>query len=364
MRRLATVVAFLVLSACGRDESTPPVEAQPLPETDNAGVETVLGPREPGPTQRAIQARGRLNCGIHQGLAGFALADNRGRWQGFDVDFCRAIAAAVLGDANAVRFVPLSARDQFEALRRGRVDVLVRGTPAGVANDAREGADVAAYTYFDGQGFLAARGLNLTSAAELSGARICVEGGSAAALNVEDYFQRRGLTYEPVGFASESEARRSFSEGRCDAVAGQISQLAALRATLANPDAQVLLPDIIADTASGPMVSEDDPQWRDAVRWITHALILAELTRDNVAEQAESQGSDIEVRRLLGQSGALGNALGLRSDWALRAIGAVGNYGEVFDRNLGPRSVLRLTRGRNALWSATPSGLIYAPPAR
>lgn len=359
MKRLAALALVLAMAACERDATpTPSPSAQPK--------EPVLAPDRDSPTLAAVRARGRLRCGVNPGLAGFALPDNRGSWRGFDADFCRALAAAVLGDANRVIFVPLTNERRLAALKAGEVDVLARNTSWTFSRDAGEGVDFAGVSYFDGQGFLAPRSLNLQSAAELSGAKICVQSGSTSELNVADWFRARSLNYTLAAFPTEARAREAYQAEQCDVITSDISTLASARSLLNNPPAHVLLPEVISKEPLGPVVRQGDAGWTDIVRWTLNALILAEelgVTAKN-ATQLRKESADPQVRRLLGAEGGFGRMLGLSDDWALRAIKATGNYGEMFNRHLGPDSALRLERGQNALWNAEEPGLIYAPPMR
>jgi general L-amino acid transport system substrate-binding protein len=352
----------LMLSACGRGDgaTTPDVAADPAAQSQSAA------PDFASPTLAAVKRRGRLNCGVHEGLVGFAYTDNRGEWRGFDVDFCRALAAAVLGNANAVRFVPLATSQRFEALRSGRVDVLWRSTSWTLTREAREGVRFAGVNYYDGQGFLVRRSLELATAAELNGARVCVQRASTSELNVADWFRARGLEYTPVVAASEEAARAAYAREDCDAFSADISALAAARTTLSNPDQHAILPDVISKEPLGPVVKRGDEAWTSIVRWTLNSLILAEelgVTSGNADDLAQ-ESPNPTVRRLLGVEGDVGPTLGLRKDWARAAIKAEGNYGEIFARNLGPDSSLDLARGLNAQWNARPGGLIYALPIR
>jgi general L-amino acid transport system substrate-binding protein len=361
----AAMICGAVGACGGREEAPPPAapsKAAPPPAAP-AKAEAVT-PRKAGPTITAIKARGRLVCGVHEGLLGFAYLDNRGQWRGFDVDFCRATAAAVLGDAAAVRFVPTGLTARFEALQGGRVDVLWRSTSFTFGRDSR--MDFPAVNYYDGQGFLVRRSLDLASATELNGARVCVQAGSSSEGNLADFFRARGLNYTVVSHGTEEHARAAYAEEGCDAYTADISTLAAARTTLSNPGAHVILPEVISKEPLGPVVREGDDQWADVVRWTLAAMVLAEelgVTSKNVDEMRETATSP-EVRRLLGVEGDLGVAMGLTNDWAYRVIKHVGNYGEVFDRNVGVNSPLKLERGLNALWNAQPSGLMFAPPLR
>lgn len=359
---LITLLALAGLSAC--DRGAPP-EQRTSAET---GAEA-LAPRDEAtdsPTLTAIKRRGRLNCGVHQGLVGFAYTDNRGAWRGFDVDFCRATAAAVLGDPDAVRFVPLTAEQRFEALEDGRVDVLWRNTSWTMSRDVGGKLSFAGINYYDGQGFLVRRSLNLNSATELTGARICVQAGSTAELNAADYFRSRGIEVRAVVLSTEEATRQAYAREECDAFSADLSALAAARTTLSSPQQHVILPDVISKEPLGPVVRSGDERWTAVVRWTLNALMLAEelgVNSANVKAQS-ADASDPRIRRLLGAEGDFGPALGLSSTWARDAIAAGGNYGEIFDRNLGGQSPLDLARGLNSQWSARPGGLIYALPIR
>jgi general L-amino acid transport system substrate-binding protein len=356
------IVLALALAGCGRGDT--PVD--PVEGADPAAQNQIAAPDFASPTLAAIKRRGRLNCGVHEGLVGFAYTDNRGEWRGFDVDFCRALAAAVLGNANAVRFVPLTSPQRFEGLRSGRVDVLWRSTSWTLSREAREGVRFAGVNYYDGQGFLVRRSLDLATAAELNGARVCVQRGSTTELNVADWFRARSLEYTPVVAANEEAARAAYAREDCDALSADISALAAARTTMSNPEQHAILPDVISKEPLGPAVKRGDEAWTSIVRWTLNALILAEelgVTSDNADEMAEESPSPA-VRRLLGVEGDVGPMLGLRKDWAKAAIKAEGNYGEIFSRNVGTDSSLDLARGLNAQWNARPAGLIYALPIR
>lgn len=365
VRTIMSAAALCALSLTSCDRPAEDRTAETAVRTDAAksdAAERIAA----GPTLAAIKRRGRLTCGVHEGLVGFAYTDNRGRWRGFDVDFCRALAAAVLGDGNAVRFVPLNAEQRLPALRDGRIDVLWRNTSWTMSREAGEGYVFAGVNYYDGQGFLVRRSLNLSSAAELDGAKVCVQAGSTTRLNADDYFRARGITYTPVVTASEEAARRAYDREDCDAVSADISALAAARSTLSNPQLHAILPDVVSKEALGPVVRRGDEQWASVVRWTLNTVILAEelgVTQDNAADQAR-ESRDPRVRRLLGVEGDFGPMLTLRKDWALKAIQTTGNYGEIFERNIGPQSPLDLARGLNAQWNARPGGLIYGLPIR
>tara|TARA_R110002012_G_scaffold199129_4_gene368182 strand:+ start:77505 stop:78614 length:1110 start_codon:yes stop_codon:yes gene_type:complete len=364
IQRAITVAALgLAVVACGRGEKppedTPPITGAPTTRAQHG--ETITSA-----TLQAIKRRGRLNCGVHEGLVGFAFTDNRGQWRGFDADFCRGLAAAIFDDPNAVRFVPLAIGQRFEALESGRVDVLWRNTSWTMARDAGEGLSFAGVNYYDGQGFMVRRSLNLNSAVELKGARVCVQAGSTSELNAADYFRVRGIEYRPVVLPNEEAARAAYAREDCDALTADISALAAARTTLSSPEQHAILPDVISKEALGPVVRRGDEQWGSIVRWTLNALILAEelgVTQATVDARAQDS-RDPRVRRLLGVEGDFGPMLGLSKDWARNAISGVGNYGEIFNRNLGDDSALDLARGLNAQWNARPGGLIYALPIR
>jgi general L-amino acid transport system substrate-binding protein len=271
-----------------------------------------------------------------------------------------------LRQGDRVAFTPLSAADRFTALRKGRVDLLARNTTLTFGRDAGLGLDYGGISYFDGQGFLVRRSLALTSASELSGARVCVQAGSTTELNLVDYFRGKQLEYEPVVLPTADEARGTYARESCDAFAGDISALASARSLLPDPNSHVILPDVISKEPLGPAVRQGDARWTDIVRWTLHVMVLAEelgITSRNV-DTLRQTSTDPEVRRLLGLEGGLGRMLGLSDDWAYQIIKQVGNYGEVFDRNLGDDSPLKLGRGLNALWTADQPGLMYAPPLR
>lgn len=356
----ALVLGLSLLSACGprgADEQSA-VEASETPLADAGDTES--------PTLEAVRRRGALNCGVHEGLVGFAYTDNRGEWRGFDVDFCRATAAAIFGDPAKVRFVPLTADNRFEALSSGRVDVLWRNSSWTMQRDTEGRFVFAGINYYDGQGFMVRRALDLSSATELNGARVCVAAGSTSALNAEDYFRSRSLNYTPVVAPTEEEARQAYAREACDAFTADISALAAARTTLSNAQQHVILADVISKEPLGPVVRRGDEQWAAIVRWSLQGVILAEelgVTRDNVKVLAK-EATDPRVRRLVGLDGDSGSNLGLSKTWAVDAVASVGNYGEIFARNLGPDSPLDLARGLNAQWNARPGGLIYGLPIR
>lgn len=360
-------LAALVLAAFSLAGCNPPkaVEKAPAPAAKATAIAPGYTPAKSA-TLDAVRARGFVTCGIHPGLPGFALPDPRGAWRGFDVDICRAVAAATLGDAAKVRFTTINGQDRFSALRNGQIDILSRNTSMTFARAAGLGLSFPVTTYYDGQGFLAPRALGLNSAEELSGARICVQSGTASLGNLEDYFRVRGMKFRTVLVASEQQARQTYEDEGCDTFTADVSALAASRSLMSNPTAHVILPDVISKEPLGPVVRQADPVWTEIVRWSVHATLLGEELglSSSTVEQARETATDPETRRLLGLEGDLGALLGLKSDWAYQVIRQVGGYHEIFRRDLGGDSALRLDRGLNALWSAPAPGLMYAPPMR
>jgi len=314
-------------------------------------------------TLKQVKDRGILNCGSNTGLAGFGLPDAQGKWTGLDVDTCRAIAAAVLGDASKIKFVPLSAKDRFTALQSGEVDVLARNTTWTSSRDTQLGLNFAGVNYYDGQGFMVRKALKVNSALELNEASVCVQQGTTTELNLADYFRANNMKLKTVTFASSDEAIKAYDSGRCDAFTTDASGLYAERLRLANSADHIVLPEIISKEPLGPAVRHGDDQWFDVVKWTYFAMLNAEelgITSKNVDEMLKSNSPDI--KRLLGTEGNFGEQLGLSKDWALQIVKQVGNYGEVFDRNVGAGSPLKIDRGLNKLW--TKGGLQYAPPVR
>lgn len=315
-------------------------------------------------TLDTVRARGQLSCGVSQGLPGFSSPDAKGRWSGIDVDFCRAVAAAVLGDAAKVRFTPLSSKERFTALQSGEIDLLSRNSTWTQTRDAALGINFAGVIYYDGQGFMVRRSLGVKSARELDGAAVCVNAGTTTELNVADYFRTHGMKYTPVVFEKSDEVVAAYDAGRCDVYTTDQSGLYAQRLKLKDASAHVVLPEIISKEPLGPAVRQGDDKWFNIVRWTLFALIGAEelgVGRDNVAALAATTRNP-EIRRLLGSEGRAGVHLGLDPEWARRLIAAVGNYGEMFERHLGVNSRLGIARGLNRLW--TKGGLHYAPPIR
>lgn len=329
-----------------------------------AAVVTVLALSDAqATTLEDVRERGILNCGVNADLPGFSVADEGGNWSGFDVDYCRAVAAAIFGKADAVKFVPLDAAARFDALKNGEIDMLARNTTWTMTRDTSLGLTFAGISYFDGQGFMARKSLGIASALELSGATVCVRSGTTTELNLVDYFQRNNMSYTPVVFNTVSEVNSAYDSGRCDVYSADASALYSIRLTLTNPDDHIVLPQVISKEPLGPAVRQGDDQWFNIVKWVHFALLNAEelgISKGNVVVMADSENQD--VRRLLGIDGAFGEGIGLDTSWAANAIEAVGNYGEIFDRNIGAGSDLGYARGLNALW--VDGGLQYAPPIR
>ena len=310
-----------------------------------------------------VKQRNQLICGINPNLPGFGQPDKDGQFKGFNADICRALGAAILGDPAKVKFVPLTAPVRFQSLVSGEVDLLTHNSTWTMQRDTASGLHFTGFTFFDGQAFLAKKSGNLTSASELAGASVCTQQGSTSELNAADFFRAHRLKYELVSFASDDDAAKAFRDGRCDVLTSDASALASTRLKLSNPDDYVILPEVISKEPLGLVVRNGDDRWFDIVRWTMNALINAEelgITAANAEEQMKSPNP--EVKRLLGVEGKFGAGIGLSDDWALRAIMAAGNYGEIFDRNLGAGSPMKLPRGLNALW--TKGGILYAPPVR
>jgi general L-amino acid transport system substrate-binding protein len=320
---------------------------------------------EPGAAQtlKVVKERGQLSCGVSQGLPGFSAPDDKGNWTGLDVDICRALSAAIFDDTSKIKFVSLSAKDRFTALQSGEIDVLSRNTTWTLSRDTSLGANFTGVTYYDGQGFLVKKSLNVNSALELSNASVCVQTGTTTEQNLADYFKGNKMKYEVIAFTTADETVKAYESGRCDVFTSDVSQLYAERLKLANPADHVVLPEVISKEPLGPMVRHGDDQWLDVVKWTLFAMINAEemgVTQKNVDEMAKSDKPDL--KRAFGTDGNLGEQLGLTKDWFYRIIKAVGNYGEAFDRNVGAGSRLQIARGLNQLWSK--GGIQYAPPIR
>jgi general L-amino acid transport system substrate-binding protein len=314
-------------------------------------------------TLKKVQDRGALMCGVSQGLPGFSNTDDKGNWTGFDVDVCRAIAAAVFNDPAKVKFLPLSAKDRFIALQSGEIDVLARNSTWTSSRDSSLGITFTAVNYYDGQGFMVRKSLKVNSALELNGASVCAQTGTTSELNLADYFRANNMKYEITAFVTADETVKAYEAGRCDAFTTDVSQLYAEKLKLANPADHVILPEIISKEPLAPAVRRGDDQWLALVKWVQFAMLDAEelgISSKTVDEALKS--TQPEIKRLVGTEGVYGEQLGLTKDWVVRIVKQVGNYGEVFDRNVGTGSKLGITRGLNRLW--TKGGIQYAPPIR
>jgi general L-amino acid transport system substrate-binding protein len=332
-----------------------------------AGVGVALGlgvTAQAGPTLDKVKQAGQISCGVPTGIAGFAAPDSQGRWAGFDVDFCRALSAAIFGAADKVKYVPLTAQQRFTALQSGEVDVLSNNTTDTLQRDTALGLNFAPVVFYDGQGFMVAKKLGVKSAKELNGATVCVAPGTTTELNLADYSRGNKMEFKPVVIEKVDELYAAFFSGRCDVITGDASGLAAQRLGRAsNPDDYIVLPERISKEPLAPVVRHGDDEWNDVVRWVVYALIEAEekgVTQKNVDEMLKSD--DPNIKRMLGVTPGMGKALGLDEKWAYNEIKLVGNYGEIFDRTLGKDTELKFERGLNDLW--TRGGLMYAMPIR
>jgi len=316
-------------------------------------------------TMEDIKARDMLNCGVTTGLVGFAAPNAEGEWEGFDVAVCKAVAAAVLGDSSKVQYVPTTGKTRFTALASGEIDMLARNTTWTFSRDVDLKFEFVGINYYDGQGFMIPRDLGVSSATELDGATVCIQTGTTTELNLADFFRSNGISYEPVPIETNAEAQQQYLAGACDVYTTDASGLAATRATFENPGDHVVLPEIVSKEPLGPLVRHGDNDWGDVVRWTLNALIAAEelgVTSENVEELGAAPTNNPEINRLLGTEGNLGEMLGLPADWAKQAIMVSGNYGEIFEANIGESTAIGLARGLNAQW--TEGGLLYAPPFR
>ncbi|NIZ08249.1 amino acid ABC transporter substrate-binding protein [Pseudooceanicola sp. HF7] len=316
-------------------------------------------------TLEDVKARGTLNCGVSTGLVGFSAPDANGEWTGFDVALCRAVAAAVLGDQTAVEFVPTTGKTRFTALASGEIDMLARNTTWTFSRDVDLKFTFNGVNYYDGQGFMVPKALGVSSAKELDGATVCIQTGTTTELNLADFFRVNNMGYEPVPIETNAEAQQQFLAGACDVYTTDASGLAATRATFENPGDYAILPEIISKEPLGPLVRHGDDEWGDIVTWTLNALIAAEelgITSANVKDMSSAATDNPEINRLLGSEGNLGEMIGLNADWAVMAISAGGNYGEIFEKNIGENTPIGLARGLNALY--TDGGLLYTPPFR
>ena len=312
-----------------------------------------------------VKARGVLNCGVTTGVVGFASPDANGVWEGIDVSVCRAVAAAIFGDNDAVEFIPTTGKTRFTALAAGEIDMLARNTTWTLSRDVDLKFEFTGINYYDGQGFLVPRELGVSSATELDGATVCIQTGTTTELNLADYFRANGMSYEPVPVETNAEAQQQYIAGACDVFTTDASALASTRASFETPGDHILLPEIVSKEPLGPLVRHGDNDWGDIVRWTLNALITAEelgVTSANIEELSAAPTGSPEINRLLGTEGELGAMLGLEADWAKNAIASDGNYGEIFEKHIGENTPIGLARGLNALW--TDGGLVYSPPFR
>ena len=314
-------------------------------------------------TLEDIKAKGFVQCGVTEGVAGFSLPDANNEWSGLEVDYCRALAAAIFNDASAVRFTPLNTAERLAALSSGEIDVLSRTTTWTMSRDTANGISFTGVMFYDGQGFMVREDSGVTSVKDLANANICVQAGTTTELNMADYLSANGIQYTPVVFAGRPETIKAFEDGRCDAYTTDASGLAADRTRFGDPSAYIILPEIISKEPLGPSVRQGDDAWFKISRWTYFALLEAEELGVTKANVDEMLGSDNPaIKRLLGVEGDFGTPVGLTKDWAYQIIKLVGNYGEIYDKNVGPATALRLERGINALW--TNGGIQYAPPIR
>lgn len=310
-----------------------------------------------------VKSKGFIQCGVSTGLPGFSNPDEKGQWTGLDVDVCRAVAAAIFGDDTKVKYTPLTAKDRFTALQSGEVDILSRNSTWTSSRDATQGLNFTATNYYDGQGFLVRKALNVKSALELNGASVCTQSGTTTELNVADFFRTNNLQYEVVAFQGQEETLKAYESGRCEVFTTDASGLYALRLKLADKDEHIVLPELISKEPLATAVRQGDDQWFDLVKWVHFAMLDAEeagVTSKNVMEMVNSPNPDI--KRMLGTEGNFGEQLGVTKDWVVRIVSKVGNYGEAFERNVGQGSELKIERGKNALWNK--GGLQYGPPIR
>jgi general L-amino acid transport system substrate-binding protein len=314
-------------------------------------------------TLKRTVRRGEVLCGVNAGLPGFSIPDDKGNWTGFDVDFCRAVAAAIFDDPKKARFVPLDASERFKELQSRKVDILSRNSTWSMSRETSYDLYFPAVAYYDGEGFMLPRARNIDSALNLDGSKVCVQSETTTQLNLADYFRANNMKYQEMKFAKLDEVIKAYDSGQCDTLTADVSQLYALRLNLGKPGDHIILPDVISKEPLAPVVRQRDDDWMMIVKWTLYAMINAEelgITSSNIDEALKSKKPD--VMRLVGTEGAYGEALGLTKDWAVRIIRHVGNYGEIYERNVGSGSKLKIPRGLNQLWSA--GGIQYAPPIR
>ena len=365
------VVLALALAACGGQTATPAQSdgAQPV-QTVIVTVEVPAeggAPAVPsgyGETLKTVKERGKLICGVNGQLPGFSYVNQQGEYEGFDVDFCKALAAAIFGDPSKVEYRPLTAKERFTALQTGEIDVLIRNTTWTLTRDTELGANFVATTFYDGQGIMVPKDSGVTKLEDLNGASICVATGTTTELNLADQMAARGLEYIPVVFETADQVFGAYEEGRCDAVTTDKSGLVSRRVTLKNPEAHIILDETLSKEPLGPVVRHGDDQWFDIVQWVVFATFTGEefgITSQNV-DEVKATTENPNVKKFLGLEGEMGQKLGLDDNWAYNIIKMVGNYAEIYNRNLGPDTPFNLPRGLNASWKD--GGLLYAPPIR
>jgi general L-amino acid transport system substrate-binding protein len=323
----------------------------------------VLAAEAAAQTLQAVKQRGTLICGVSQGVLGFSSRSERDEWSGLDVDFCRALAAAIFNDASKVQFEALSATDRFEALQSKKIDVLSRNSTWTLSRETELGLAFVGVNFYDGQGLMVRRARNVTTALDLDGSKVCVQAGTTTELNLRDFFKASGMKYESVAAPGLDDARKAYEDGRCDVLTADASALHGERLKTARADDHDILPELLSKEPLGPMVRQDDFRWFNIVKWTNFAMLDAEelgVSSETLNEALKSEEPD--VRRLVGTDGNFGEQLGLSKDWVVRIVGLVGNYVEVYDRNVGSKSRLKIPRGLNALW--TNGGILYAPPVR
>lgn len=364
------ILASLVFAACApvEPEIVTVVETKEVTviETQEVQVNVPVSFVMESARLEAVRSNGVLRCGVNAGVPGFGFLNEAGEFTGFDTDFCRALAVAIFNDPTAVEFRPLTAAERFTALQTNEIDVLIRNTTWTFSRDVELGTDFGPTTFYDGQGMLVRKDSGFTSLADMGGATVCVLSGTTTELNLADAFSARGLSYEPLVFDNSDETAAAYDEGRCDGLTSDKSQLAGLRTTMANPDDHVILPETMSKEPLGPVWAHGDQQWGDLVSWVVNGVIIAEekgITSANVAEIAAGTPEDPEIARLLGLEGSFGELLGLEPDFMVNVIAAVGNYGEIYQRHLGPEGTDIPREGSfNALWKD--GGLLYPPPWR
>ena len=365
------LVLALALAACGGQQAAPAGETGPQPvQTVIVTVEVpaegggAAVPQGYGATLKTVKERGYLICGVNGQLPGFGYVNPQGEYEGFDVDFCKALAAAIFGDPTKVEYRPLTAKERFTALQTGEIDVLIRNTTWTLTRDTELGANFVATTFYDGQGIMVPKDSGVTKLEDLDGAKICVATGTTTELNLADQMAARGIDYTPVVFETADQVFGAYEEGRCDAVTTDKSGLVSRKVTLKNPDAHIILEETLSKEPLGPVVRHGDDQWFDIVQWVVFATFTGEefgITSQNV-DDIKATTEDPNVKKFLGLEGEMGQKLGLSDDWAYNIIKMVGNYAEIYDRNLGPGTPFNLPRGLNASWKD--GGLLYAPPIR